>query len=309
MTVFRGEDAIRAFLEEFDGWLSESVAIYLLGGSAMAVRGLTEQTEDIDFAVGVVSEFEHIYQSLQEQGFAVIGELTETFEDVGTTIECRHSNRGLRIDIFDRQVVGKVWITERMRERAEEFWSDDHATAYVLSDEDMFLLKAVSGGDLASGRRRDLEDMRLYAQRGLEYDTILSEIENQRPFNTGTTEAQQIRDRSHPLFAIETAVTSLSGLPRTFTDRVSRFATEFEVEYFVLGSVVDDTYDIDTLREQTLANVRSLSGGDGDKVDAGIDRLSRKRILERTDGTAQLNPRVSESFRLLSLVRRCERQQ
>ena len=288
MTVFRGEDAIRAFLEDFDEWLSESVTIYLLGGSAMAIRGLTEQTEDIDFAVGVVSEFEHVYQSLQERGFEVVDEPTEAFENVGTTIEFRHSNRGFRIDIFDRQVVGKVWITEQMCERAEEFWSGEHTTAYVLSDEDMFLLKAVSGGDLASGRRRDLEDMRLYAQRGLKYDTILNEIENQRPFNTGTTEAQQIRDRSHPLFAIETAVTSLSGLPRTFTDRVSRFATEFEVEYFVLCSIADDIHEIAIIREQTLANVRSLSDGADDEVDAGIDRVSQKHILERTDGTVRL---------------------
>ena len=41
----------------------------------------------------------------------------------------------------------------------------------------MFLLKAVSGGDLGSGRRRDIEDMRVYAQRGLTYEAILEEIE------------------------------------------------------------------------------------------------------------------------------------
>jgi len=52
----------------------------------------------------------------------------------------------------------------------------------------MFLLKAVSGGDLASGRRRDIEDMWKYAQRGLDYELILTEIDEQRPFNTGTTE-------------------------------------------------------------------------------------------------------------------------
>ncbi|MFC6993897.1 hypothetical protein ACFQH3_20575 [Haladaptatus sp. GCM10025707] len=50
MTVFRGGEAIKAFLEEFDSWLSESVTVYLLGGSAMTVRGLKDQTEDIDLA-------------------------------------------------------------------------------------------------------------------------------------------------------------------------------------------------------------------------------------------------------------------
>lgn len=288
MTVFSGGDAIRRFLEEFDGWLSESVAVYLLGGSAMTVRGLKDQTEDIDLALGVASHFEHVYQSLQEQGFEVTGEPTEPFEDVGKTIELRHPGRGFQIDLFERQVVGEVWITERMRERAEEFWSGERVTAFVLSDEDMFLLKAVSGGDLGRGRGRDIDDMRKYAQRGLEYDSILEEIKEQRPFNTGSTEARQIRNRSHPLFAIEVAVRSLSGLPRTLTNRVSAFGTEFEVEYFVLGSVDEGTHDVDAIREQVLSNVQSLPANEGDEVDAGIERLTRKRILERYSDTIRL---------------------
>lgn len=288
MTVFSGGDAIKQFLEEFDGWLSESVEVYLLGGSAMTIHGLKDQTEDIDLALGVVDEFEHVCQSLLEQGFEITGEPTEPFEGVGKTIELRQSSRGLQIDIFDRQVVGKVWITERMHERAEKFWAGSHVTAFVLSDEDMFLLKAVSGGDLGGGRRRDIEDMRTYAQRGLEYDIILDEISVQRPFNTGPTEARQIRDRSHPLFTIEIAVSSLSGLPRTFTKCASAFATEFEVEYFVLGAVDDGVHNIATIQEQVLANVCSLSADDGEEVIAGVDRLVQKQILERKDSTVRL---------------------
>jgi hypothetical protein len=157
---------------------------------------------------------------------AFYNEPTESFEGVGKTVELHHDDRGYQIDLFEQQVVGKVWLTERMHNRAEEFWTGDHATAFILSDEDMFLLKAVSGDDLGSGRRRDIEDMRKYAQRGLDYESILAEIDEQRPFNTGSTEARHIRDRSHPLFTIEIAVNSLSGLPNTFTSRISDFATE-----------------------------------------------------------------------------------
>ncbi|MFC6723053.1 hypothetical protein ACFQE1_01330 [Halobium palmae] len=288
MTVFRGEDAIKEFLIEFDSWLTDSVDVYLLGGSAMTIRGLKDQTEDIDLALGVVDEFEHVCQSLEKQGFEIAAEPTEAFEGVGKTIELRHASLGFRIDIFDRQVVGKVWLSGRMRERAEEFWTGDHVTAFILADEDMFLLKAVSGGDLAGGRRRDLEDMRKYAQRGLEYDSILDEIAAQRPFNTGPTEVRQIRDRSHPLFAIETAVHSLSGLPQTFTNRVSEFATEFEIEYFILGAVDDGVRDVDTIQKRVLSNVRALSEDDGAEVAAGIGRLVEKQILDREDGTVRL---------------------
>lgn len=288
MTVFRGGEAIEEFLEEVDSWLSESVTVYLLGGSAMTARGLKDQTEDIDLALGITSEFEHVYQTLQSQGFTVVDEPTESFEDVGKTVELQHDARGLQIDLFERQVVGKVWITDRMHDRAEEFWAGNHATAFVLSDEDMFLLKAVSGGDLASGRRRDIEDMRTYAQRGLDYEVVLTEIDEQRPFNTRATEAQQIRDRSHPLFTIEMAVNSLSGLPDTFTARITEFATEFEVEYTVLGAVDDGSNNVDVIRERVLANVRALSDEQGGAVDDAIDRLVAKQILDRDGETVRL---------------------
>lgn len=170
-----------------------------------------------------------------------------------------------------------------MRDRAAEFWSGTHATAFVLADEDLFLLKAVSGGDLASGRRRDIEDMRTYAQRGLDYDIILQEIEKQRPFNEGLAEARHIRARSHPLFAIEVAVNSLSGLPDTFMERVAAFATEFEIEYTVLGAVDDGISDVETIQDRVLANVRALSADQTTEVDAAIERLVQKQILE-TDG-------------------------
>ncbi|OYR82181.1 hypothetical protein DJ71_04275 [Halorubrum sp. E3] len=288
MTVFKGEEAIVTFLEEFDSWLSEPVDVYLLGGSAMTVRGLKDQTEDIDLALGVVSEFEHAFQALLAQGFAVDKEPTESFEGVGKTVELYHEDRGFQIDLFEQQVVGKVWLTERMYTRAEEFWTGDHATAFILSDEDMFLLKAVSGGDLGSGRRRDIEDMRKYAQRGLDYESILAEIDEQRPFNTGSTEARHIRDRSHPLFTIEIAVNSLSGLPNTFTSRVTDYATEFEVEYTVLGVVDDGLTDIEAIRDHVLSNVRAVSDDQADAVDDAIARLEEKHILEREETTVRL---------------------
>jgi hypothetical protein len=288
MTVFSGSEAIRAFLEEFDSWLSESVTVYLLGGSAMTVHGLKDQTEDIDLALGVVSEFEHVYQTLTSQGFSVVGEPTESFEGVGKTVELHHPERGLQIDLFEQQVVGKVWITDRMHDRAEEFWIGRHATAHILSDEDMFLLKAVSGGDLGSGRRRDIEDMRTYAQRGLDYEVVLTEVDDQRPFNTGSTEARQIRDRSHPLFAIEMAVSSLSGLPNTFIDRIEAFATAFEIEYTVLRAVDEGINGAEAIQERALSNVRALSGDQEDAVHDAIERLVTKDILEHDGETVRL---------------------
>jgi len=130
--------------------------------------------------------------------------------------------------------------------------------------------------------------MRTYAQRGLDYEVILTEIDEQRPFNSGATEARQIRDRSHPLFAIEMAVNSLSGLPNTFTSRITEVATEFEVEYTVLGAVDDGIDTVDAMRDRVLANVRALSDDQEDAVDDAIDRLVAKQILERDGETVRV---------------------
>ena len=283
MVVFTGGEAIKGFLAELNEWLSEPVNVYLLGGSAMTIQGLKDQTEDIDLALAVTSEFEHTHHALHQHGFEVTDEPTESFDGVGQTIELHHPDRGFHIDLFERQVVGKVWITDRMQNRSDEFWTGSHVTAYVIADEDMFLLKAVSGGDIGSGRRRDIEDMRIYAQRGLTYDPIIEEIEEQRPFNTGSTEARQIRNRSHPLFAIETAVQSLSGLPASFTTRVSAFTTEFEVEYFVLRAIEDGLHDEEAIQDTVLSNVRALSDDNKKAVSEAVDRLIEKQILERNN--------------------------
>jgi hypothetical protein len=287
MTVFTGSEAIEEFLEMVDQWLSESVTVYLLGGSAMTVHGLKDQTEDIDLAVSVGSEFKHVHQTLTSQGFKLVEEPTESFEGVGKTVELTHEEYGLRTDLFERQIVGKIRITDRMHGRADEFWAGRHLTALVLSDEDMFLLKAVSGGDLASGRRRDIEDMRRYAQRGLDFRAVLTEISEQRPFNTGSAEARQIRTRSHPLFAIEMAVESLSGLPTTFISRIEEFGTEFEIEYTILEAIGDGLTNVAAIQDRVRANVQVLSDRQ-DAVNAAISRLVSKQVLERDGDTLRL---------------------
>ncbi len=77
------------------------------------------------------------------------------------------------------------------------------------------------------------------------------------------------------------AVNSLSGLPNSFTSRISDFATEFEVEYTVVGAVDDGLTDVEKIRERVLSNVRVLTKGQVDAVDDAIAQLVEKQILER----------------------------
>ena len=128
----------------------------------------------------------------------------------------------------------------------------------------------------------------MYAQRGLDYEVIPSEIGEQRPFNTGATEARPIRDRSHPLFTIEVAVESLSGLPGTFKARIEAFGTEIEIEYTVLAAADDGLRDVQAIRDRVATDVRTVSADQTAAVDAAIDRLADKRILHRDGDTVEL---------------------
>ena len=102
-----------------------------------------------------------------------------------------------------------------------------------------------------------------------------------------TTEARQIGDRSHPLFAVETAVSSLTGLPDRFTSEISAFATKFEVEYTVSGAVDDGVTDVETIRERVRSGVRTLSDEQHDATDEAIHRLTTKQILDRDGQTVR----------------------
>jgi len=84
------------------------------------------------------------------------------------------------------------------------------------------------------------------------------------------------------------AVNSLSGLPNTFTSRIADFATEFEVEYTVLGAVDDGIDEVEAIRERVLSNVRTLSDDQKEAVDDAIDRLVDKHILDRDGATVRL---------------------
>lgn len=86
----------------------------------------------------------------------------------------------------------------------------------------------------------------------------------------GRRPARRVSDRSHPLSTIEMAVNSLSGLPNSFTSRISDFATEFEVEYTVLGAVDDGLTDVEKIRDRVLLNVRRLSTSQSQMSDTTV---------------------------------------
>ena len=78
---------------------------------------------------------------------------------------------------FTIRIANRLELSPGMIERSEAYFERGRFKAYVLSKEDVFLLKSVTDRD------RDLEDMALLARTGINYEAVLRECKIQ----TGTT--------------------------------------------------------------------------------------------------------------------------
>lgn len=74
----------------------------------------------------------------------------------------------------------------------------------------------------------------------------------------------------------------------TGSDAMRAFLAELDgwlSEHTVLGAVDGGVRDVNAIREQVLSDVREVSESADSEVDAAIDRLVRKQVLDR-DGDA-----------------------
>ena len=69
-----------------------------------------------------------------------------------------------------QQVVNKLMLTDGMQERSEPFLDTDRLTVRLVSNEDIFLFKAIAGRD------DDIEDMNMLVQAGLDYNVLRVEV-------------------------------------------------------------------------------------------------------------------------------------
>lgn len=279
MRDFTSGDDVQEFLNEADEWVSKPVTAYLVGGTALAVYGLKPRTEDVDLAFSVSEHFDHVRTALLDQGFSVVEEPTMNVENVGSTVLMEHETHGIQVDLFEQQVVGKVWITDTIEARTTEFMTGDNITALLLAPADLFLLKAVSGGDVTANRFGDIHDLARIAQMITDWESVITEIQDQRPFNTGQLEADHLNNRSHPLLSIERAVNQLSGLPTNLHETVNAIATECQTERRTLQVIQDGTTNTDALVSEVTTGVEQLSPSDDEAVQDAIQRLVNKDIL------------------------------
>lgn len=169
---FNKGDLIGA-LEKVGPLLNHRVTAYLIGGCAMTFMGAKLATKDIDVVLKSTQGAKELSSAMQVAGFLPVRRASKEYDTLGTWIVLEDA-KGMRFDLFDRQVCRALEVGEGMKSRAVLYKSFGKLNIYLMSPEDIFLFKGITE------RKADLEDMRILAERGMDWRIVEKECMSQK---------------------------------------------------------------------------------------------------------------------------------
>lgn len=168
-----GRDYIESELQRIADHLETEVEAYLVGGGAMSLHGnLKDTTKDIDLVVVNEDSLERLMGVLDAMGYDEVTDLGDEYDQLGAR-HCVRNEDGCQFDVFYRQIADKLFFSDGMQARSEQFLTDEYFSISIVSFEDIFLFKTVAE------RPDDIGDMAILVQTDLDFDVIEDEIENQ----------------------------------------------------------------------------------------------------------------------------------
>lgn len=165
-------DLLRA-LGKVGALLKRRLNAYLIGGCAMTFMGAKLATKDIDIVVASTDDIRELSSAMQQAGFRPVKRPAKEYDALGTWIILDDST-GMRFDLFDRQICRALEIGEGMKGRASFYRSFGNLDIYLMSAEDIMLFKGITE------RKADLDDMRVLAERGVDWKTVERECMSQK---------------------------------------------------------------------------------------------------------------------------------
>ena len=161
---------IESLFKEIDQYLQKKVHIYVIGGVVLLYQGLKPATKDIDIVIIEKQEFLAFEQALKNARF-------ESKIPTGVYKKMNLSQilirDDFRIDAFHQTVCRRFSLSEGMKKRAKMLLALPHLDVYLCSNEDIFVFKTFTE------REGDLQDCISLAQRGLDWNVIISELQSQ----------------------------------------------------------------------------------------------------------------------------------
>ena len=159
-------------LKNINKHLTQQINIYVFGGGAMSFHDLKTATKDIDVLLTTDAEASALIKTLYKSGYNKIETKDPTYMKMKTR-EIIENTDGFRWDIFVNKICGGLTFSEDMQKRSKSFKEFNNIKTYLVSPEDIFILKSVTS------RPRDREDMFTLFSHGLNVKIIKKEIQKQ----------------------------------------------------------------------------------------------------------------------------------
>lgn len=148
----------------------KSMKIYMIGGCALSFKELKPATKDIDIIVTKKEDFNTFNQSMKENGFVSISDRESEFYATALAV---YEKEESSIDVFLKQVGKMLVFSDNMIKRAEKYKEYGNLIVYLVSNEDIFLFKAMTL------REGDIFDCDRIMKEGIDYNIIYDEIVEQ----------------------------------------------------------------------------------------------------------------------------------
>lgn len=163
--------------QEFDklnAKTAQPFTLFLIGGGAMAFYGLKDATKDIDIILTNGDELKNLKTTLETIGYKEPepAYITLAYNNMQTNAILENQD-GFRWDLFVNKVCNALALSTTMKQRANQLYKGDRLTVLIASKEDIFLFKGITE------READLEDMRILAESGLNWNLINQECQSQ----------------------------------------------------------------------------------------------------------------------------------
>lgn len=251
-------DEFSRVAECLDGPLS----IYLIGGGAMALRDLKESTKDIDLVVESSADHGRLWSCLSDAGYQKVQPLGEEYRQLGAE-SCVENEDGCRLDVFDRQVANKLRLSDGITDRSETFLGEAGLQVRLVSLEDIFLFKSVTG------RADDVGDLNVLVQTGIDFDMVEAELRTQVKLQGETRFATYLTES---LDTLEEEYNVTLQLRESVGDLVER-----HYDALAVWSLIEGPTSVETLRTEL--------GLSEDELQQRLKTLERAGRIEREGET------------------------
>ena len=258
-----GRDYIEAELRKISDQLQTEVEAYLIGGGAMALHqpSLKDTTKDIDLVVVDETALSRLMGVLDELGYEEVTDLGDEYDRLGAR-HCVRNDAGCQFDVFYRQIADKLFFSDGMQTRSQQFLSSEYFSVGLVSFEDIFLFKAVAE------RPDDIGDMATLVQTDLDFDVISNELERQVELLGGEFFVTVVSASLERLDESEGIQTPLDDVVREYYQRY--------MEGYELRIQLD---------EETLKSVNELAaelGVSDEEIERRYEYLNQYGFAERT---------------------------